>query len=211
MANRSTSDEKRLAKLKHILKRIRDKETVQNRQLRTWLSKEAYARFEDERLEQQELGKMLKNKPTQIVEYEQRLKEATFSYAKADAVSRAGGRHKLAQKMSGASDTLFERLLEFLAEIMDANPSLQMWFDRNAIFDATNSPHTSAEEFPCVITSLSLRNKKGGILNSKRTIKRLKEDAVEREIEELTAELVDSNLILERLAAGQRLRKLMKR
>ena len=48
-------------------------------------------------------------------------------------------------------------------------------------------------------------------MNSKRTIKRLKEDAVEREIEELTAELVDSNLILERLAAGQRLRKLMKR
>lgn len=74
MADKATSDEKRLAKLKHILKQIRDKETVQNRQLRTWLSKEAYARFEDERLEQQELGKMLKNKPAQIVEYEQRLK-----------------------------------------------------------------------------------------------------------------------------------------
>ena len=59
MANRSTSDEKRLAKLKHILKRIRDKETVQNRQLRTWLSKEAYDQFENERLEQQELGKMI--------------------------------------------------------------------------------------------------------------------------------------------------------
>ena len=84
MANRSTSDGKRLAKLKHILKRIRDKETVQNRQLRTWLSKEAYEQFENERLEQQELGKMLKNKLATIVEYEQRLKEATFSYAKAD-------------------------------------------------------------------------------------------------------------------------------
>ena len=211
MADKATSDEKRLAKLKHILKRIRDKETVQNRQLRTWLSKEAYARFEDERLEQQELGKMLKNKPTQIVEYEQRLKKATFSYAKADAVSRAGGRHKLAQKMSGASDTQFERLLEFLAEIMYADPRLEMWFDRNAIFDATNSPHTSAEEFPCVITSLSLRNKKGGMLNSKRTIRRLKEDAVEREIEELTTKPMDENLLAKRLAAGQRLRKLMKR
>ena len=210
MADKATSDEKRLAKLKHILKQIRDKETVQNRQLRTWLSKEAYARFEDERLEQQELGKMLKNKPTQIVEYEQRLKKATFSYAKADAASRAG-RHKVAQKMSGASNTQFERLLEFLAEIMDANPTLQMWFDRNAIFDATNSPHTSAEEFPCVITSLSLRNKKGGMLNSKRTIRRLKEDAVEREIEELTTKPMDENLLAKRLAAGQRLRKLMKR
>lgn len=210
MADKATSDEKRLAKLKHILKQIRDKETVQNRQLRTWLSKEAYARFEDERLEQQELGKMLKNKPAQIVEYEQRLKKATFSYAKADAASRAG-RHKVAQKMSGASNTQFERLLEFLAEIMDANPTLQMWFDRNAIFDATNSPHTSAEEFPCVITSLSLRNKKGGMLNSKRTIRRLKEDAVEREIEELTTKPMDENLLAKRLAAGQRLRKLMKR
>ena len=210
MANRSTSDEKRLAKLKHILNRIRHKETVQNRQLRTWLSKEAYEQLENERLEQQELGKMLKNKPAQIVEYEQRLKKATFSYAKADAASRAG-RHKVAQKMSGASNTQFERLLEFLAEIMDANPTLQMWFDRNAIFDATNSPHTSAEEFPCVITSLSLRNKKGGMLNSKRTIRRLKEDAVEREIEELTTKTMDENLLAKRLAAGQRLRKLMKR
>ena len=107
--------------------------------------------------------------------------------------------------MFGASDILFERLLEFLAEIMNANPTLQMWFDRNAIFDATNSPHTSAEEFPCVITSLSLRNKKGGILNSKRTIKRLKEDAVEREIEELTIKPMDANLRAKRLAAGQRL------
>ena len=210
MADKATSDEKRLAKLKHILKRIRDKETVQNRQLRTWLSKEAYEQFENERLEQQELGKMLKNKPAQIVEYEQRLKKATFSYAKADAASRAG-RHKVAQKMSGASDTQFERLLEFLAEIMYADPSLEMWFDRNAIFDATNSPHTSAEEFPCVITSLSLRNKKGGMLNSKRTIRRLKEDAVEREIEELTTKPMGENLLAKRLAAGQRLRKLMKR
>ena len=210
MADKATSDEKRLSKLKHILNRIRHKETVQNRQLRTWLSKEAYEQFENERFEQQKLGKMLKNKPAQIVEYEQRLKKATFSYAKADAASRAG-RHKVAQKMSGASDTQFERLLEFLAEIMYADPSLEMWFDRNAIFDATNSPHTSAEEFPCVITSLSLRNKKGGILNSKRTIKRLKEDAVEREIEELTAELVDNNLILERLAAGKKIVQLLKR
>lgn len=210
MADKATSDEKRLAKLKHILNRIRHKETVQNRQLRTWLSKEAYEQFENERLEQQELGKMLKNKPAQIVEYEQRLKKATFSYAKADAASRAG-RHKVAQKMSGASDTQFERLLEFLAEIMYADPSLEMWFDRNAIFDATNSPHTSAEEFPCVITSLSLRNKKGGVLNSKRTIKRLKEDAVEREIEELTTKPMGENLLAKRLAAGQRLRKLMKR
>ena len=210
MADKATSDEKRLSKLKHILNRIRHKETVQNRQLRTWLSKEAYEQFENERFEQQKLGKMLKNKPAQIVEYEQRLKKATFSYAKADAASRAG-RHKVAQKMSGASDTQFERLLEFLAEIMCADPSLEMWFDRNAIFDATNSPHTSAEEFPCVITSLSLRNKKGGILNSKRTIKRLKEDAVEREIEELTAELVDNNLILERLAAGKKIVQLLKR
>ena len=210
MADKATSDEKRLSKLKHILNRIRHKETVQNRQLRTWLSKEAYEQFENERFEQQELGKMLKNKPAQIVEYEQRLKKATFSYAKADAASRAG-RHKVAQKMSGASDTQFERLLEFLAEIMYADPSLEMWFDRNAIFDATNSPHTSAEEFPCVITSLSLRNKKGGILNSKRTIKRLKEDAVLREIEELTAELVDNNLILERLAAGKKIVQLLKR
>ena len=48
-------------------------------------------------------------------------------------------------------------------------------------------------------------------MNSKRTIKRLKEDAVEREIEELTAELVDNNLILERLAAGKKIVQLLKR
>jgi hypothetical protein len=56
-----------------------------------------------------------------------------------------------------------------------------------------------------------LRNKKGGILNSIRTINKVKEDAVLREIEELTAELVDNNLILERLAAGKKIVQLLKR
>jgi hypothetical protein len=47
---------------------------VQNSQLKTLLGDEAYARFEDDWREQQQFREDLKEKPDEIIEYEQRLK-----------------------------------------------------------------------------------------------------------------------------------------
>jgi hypothetical protein len=200
MASRMTADEKRILKLNSALDKLRRKENVQNRQLKTLLGDEAYAQFEDDWRQQQQFREELKDKPDKIIEYEQLLKEATFAYSKADSASRKG-RRKAAKKLSGASDTLFERLLEFLSGQIAGDHLLEMWLDRGACFDASNAPVGSAEDFPCVVTSRSLRNNGGGFLGNMQTINETKIAAVEQALNELTAEPVDESLMAERMAA----------
>lgn len=199
MASRMTADEKRIFKLNKALDKLRRKENVQNRQLKTLLGDEAYARFEDDGRQQQQFREDLKEKPDEIIEYEQRLKEATFAYSKADSASRKG-RRKAAKKLFGASDTLFERLLEFLSDQIAGDHLLEMWMDRDVRFDASNAPVGSPDDFPCVITSRSLRNNGGGFLGNIQTINETKIAAVERALDELTSEPVDDSLMAERLA-----------
>jgi hypothetical protein len=103
--------------------------------------------------------------------------------------------------LSGASDTLFERLLEFLNDQIAGDHLLEMWLDRDACFDASNAPVGGPEDFPCVITSRSLRNNGGGFLDMIQTINETKIAAVERALDELTTEPVDDSLMAERMAA----------
>ena len=82
------SKEKRINKLKQVLERLSRGEIVQNRQLKTVLGIEDYARYCDDYREQEQLREMLKDKPDEIIEYERRLKAATFAYSKADYKSQ---------------------------------------------------------------------------------------------------------------------------
>ena len=108
------SKEKRLAKLRTVLEKLSSGKIVQNRQLQTLLSEESYARYLDDYASQTEMRNSLKEKPSVIVEYEKRLKAATFAYSKADAMS-AKGKSKFIAKMFGNADTKFERLNEFFS------------------------------------------------------------------------------------------------
>jgi hypothetical protein len=99
----------RLARLRTAHTKLIQGENVQNRQLRTLLSEEEFARFEGECREQKELRETLMQKPEEIVEYERLLKMATFTYSRADATSRQG-RSTAAWKMFSRADTEFERL-----------------------------------------------------------------------------------------------------
>ena len=105
------SKEKRIDKLREVLERLSRRKTVQNRQLKTVLGAEGYARYLDDCEYQKHLRVMLKDKPDEIIEYERRLKAATFAYNKADYKSQKG--HRSAKKTFGASDTQFERLSEY--------------------------------------------------------------------------------------------------
>ena len=96
----------------------------------------------------------------EIIEYERRLKAATFAYNKADSKSQKG--HRSAKKMFGASDTLFERLSEYLTEKMAGNGALEIWFDRPLATGAEDSFGLDPDSFPKIITSRSLNNKSGG-------------------------------------------------
>ena len=74
-----TSEEaKRLAKLETIADKLKHGENVQNRQLQTWLSEDEYAQLEYEWQEQLELRSQLKDKPSDLKRYEEKLREATL-------------------------------------------------------------------------------------------------------------------------------------
>ena len=180
------SQEKRINKLKQVLERLSRGEIVQNRQLKTVLGTEGYARYCYDYREQEQLREILANKPKVITEYERRLKAATFSYNKADNKS-VKGQHKSASKMFNYTDTLFERLAEYLSEKIAGDLDLEAWFDRTVETTPENSFGLDPDSFPKIITSRSLNNKGGGYLVNKRTIREVKVDAVQRVLEELTS------------------------
>ena len=76
------SKEKRIDKLKQVLERLTRGEIVQNRQLKTVLGVEHYARYLDDYCEQEQLREMLGDKPKEITEYERRLKAVNVGLSK---------------------------------------------------------------------------------------------------------------------------------
>jgi hypothetical protein len=199
------SREKRIDRLKQVFERLSRGETVQNRRLKTLLGAEGYARYCDDYCEQEQLREMLGDKPKKIVEYEKRLKAATFAYSKADSKSQKG-RSRTAKKMFGVSDTLFERLAEYLSENIVGHHDLETWFDRPLATGAENSFGLSPDSFPQIITSRSLNNKGGGYLINKRTIREVKVDAVQRVLEELTAP--EQEIVVDEIAQLARFKRL---
>ena len=195
-------------KLIAALTRLKCGENVQNRQLCTLLGEEGYARFLDEWREQQDLRETLARKPKVVLEYERRLKDATFAYAKADAAS-GHGRSKVAEKLMSISDAKFERLLEFLEENFDGHADLEVWLDRGLRFDAGQRPSLCPDAFPVVVTSRSSRNKGGGLLGMKRTKRQVKIDALEQALAEQKYDAPDDAKFMKSLAAkSKRLRGL---
>jgi hypothetical protein len=196
---------KQIAKLQKIIERLSRGEIVQNRQLKTVLGAEGYARYLSDCEYQKHLRAMLKDKPAEIIEYEQRLKAATFAYSKADYRSQKG--HRSAKKMFGASDTQFERLSEYLSENIIGHPELEAWFDRPLAKGLGDSFGVSPHGFPQVVTSKSLKNIGGGYVDQLRSIREVKIDAVKEAILQLTSPApdVDQKAIKARF---DRLRKL---
>lgn len=195
------------ARLLSALERLRCGKNVQNRQLRTLLGDEGYARFLDEWRQQQELRQTLAEKPKEVLEYERRLKEATFAYGKADAAG-GQGRYKAAKSLMAISDAKFESLIEFLSENFEGQAHLECWLDRSVRLDFKNVPSLCPSAFPVVVTSRSLRNERGGLASMKRTKRQVKIDAVERELEALQCGVAEEDKIARRLAAGRNLRAL---
>jgi hypothetical protein len=72
--------ENRTYKLREVLARLSREEIVQNRQLKTLLGTEHYARYLNDCEYQEYLRTILKDKPKEIVEYERRLDPTRGSY-----------------------------------------------------------------------------------------------------------------------------------
>lgn len=148
-------EEKKLAKLKGIANKLKRGENVQNRQLQTWLSEDEYAQIELQWQEQLELRSELKDKPSHLKRYEEKLKQATFNYNRAEGYSNKG-KHSTAKKFYNKSEILCENALEILQEILHYDSSLRIWFDRVISFDVGSDLSADISLLPRLVTSRSI-------------------------------------------------------
>ena len=151
----TAEEQKRLAKLEGIVERLTRGENVQNRQLQTWLSENEYEQVDIEWQEQLELREELKDKPSELKRYEDKLKEAIMMRNRSDAYHR-NGKKSAAYKLDGKCESLCEDALEILQEIVAADASLQIWFDRNLDFAHGSLIDASLGNLPRLVTSRSI-------------------------------------------------------
>jgi hypothetical protein len=74
----TAEEAKGLAKLEAIADKLKRGENVQNRQLQAWLSEKEYEQLEYEWIEQLELRTELKDKPSDLKQYEEKLNFTTI-------------------------------------------------------------------------------------------------------------------------------------
>jgi len=167
----SAKETKRLNKLETIAEKLKRGENVQNRQLHTWLSEDEYAQIESEWQEQLALRETLKDKPSDLKRYEEKLKEAIMMRNRSDAYHRKGNKAS-AYKLDSKCESLCEDALEILQEIVHYDASLQIWFDRELDFGHGSLIDASIGNLPRIVTSRSIDKKRGDIrLASKKSVK----------------------------------------
>ena len=150
----TAEETKRLSKLEGIADKLKRGENIQNRQLQTWLSEDEYAQIEAGWQEQLELRNELKDKPSDLKRYEEKLREATFNYNRAEGYSNKG-KHSTAKKFYNKSESLCEDALEILQEILHYDSSLRVWFDRDISFEVGGDFSADIVSLPRLVTSRS--------------------------------------------------------
>ena len=151
----TAEEERRLSKLGAIVSKLKRGENVQNRQLQTWLSQDEYEQVDVEWQEQLEIREELKDKPDELKRYEDKLKEAIMMRNRSDAYHRKG-KKSAAYKLDSKCESLCEDALEILQEIVAADASLQIWFDRNLDFGHGSLIDASLGNLPRLVTSRSI-------------------------------------------------------
>ena len=149
----------KLDKLKGILDTLRRGENVQNRQLQNWLSADEYELIAAEWDTQKLFREELKDKPSELKRYEDKLKEAIMMRNRSDAYHRKGKKAS-AYKLDSKCESLCEDALEILQEIVAADATLQMWFDRNLDFGHGSLIDASLGNLPRLVTSRSIEKQR---------------------------------------------------
>ena len=151
----TAEEQKRLSKLEAIANRLQRGKNVQNRQLQTWLNTDEYEQIAAEWDTQKLFREELKDKPTELKRYEDKLKEAIMMRNRSDAYNRKG-KKSAAYKLDSKCESLCEDALEILQEIVTADASLQIWFDRNLDFAHGSLIDASLGNLPRLVTSRSI-------------------------------------------------------
>lgn len=185
--NLTKNEKKRLEKLEGMCHQLKRGKNVQNRQLKHWLTENEYKEFEESWKQQKEIRAEYTEKPSEVVEYEEKLSKAIFTYNRAEGYRRKG-KSKSAREMGQKADVQFERLLEYFEEIMAADLSLQIWFDREVDLTPNGDTTLSPQGVPRVVTSRSLGLQHGGLSSFISSKKEVKIENLEHAIDKLKYE-----------------------
>ena len=102
----------------------------------------------------QQIRKELKDKPDELRRYENKLHQATFNDNKAERFRKKSNQGK-PTKFRNLSESYCEDALEILQEIVAADASLHMWFDRGWDFGHGILVDGQLGNLPRVVTSRS--------------------------------------------------------
>jgi hypothetical protein len=194
--------------LVELLGRIEAGTDVAPRDLKNVLTKAEFDEYQVRWQEQKNLRDDAKNKPSVVVEYEARLKKALFAQAKVEAHARSsrakGPNVALREAVSRAqskAESEFERLLEFLEEQHDIDPSICIWFDRPLVFGWEGELGPDPDAVPRVVTSFSQQRRGDRRLVGEQRKREMKQQALQSALDTLDAELAMARRVAEQIAA----------
>lgn len=122
---------------------------------------QGYKVFEDAWSNVVDLRNTLTAKPGELADYEELLKKALMLYNRGEAASMKN--RAMARKFHAKAQAAFEKALLRLEEMMEQDPSLQMWLDRHCDFTPNGDLSLDPVGMPRAITSRSPDNLSGGV------------------------------------------------
>lgn len=144
----------RLKKLRGIATSLTRSKNVQNRMLKTWLTKDEYTEFEQAWRSQRAIRSDLLDKPECLDRYEALLKKAIFFSNRAEG-KRTKRNAATAKQLAALSVQHCERAIECLQELYEEDMAIQSWFDRPLEFGAGADISANVESLPRLVTSRS--------------------------------------------------------
>ena len=103
--------------------------------------------------------------------YEEKLKQATFYYNRAEGYS-SKGKNSTAKTFYSKSESLCEDALEMLQDILHYNGYLRIWFDRDISFEPSSDLSADIVSLPRLVTSRSNeRLNEDSRITSKKSVK----------------------------------------
>ena len=167
----SKTEQNRLAELNGMLDELRRGANVQNCRLATWLTEAEYEGFKSDWESQLQIREELNDTPDDLNHYEDTLRKAIINYSRAEGYSTKG-KNSTAKKFYNSSESHCEDALEILQEIVAADASLHMWFDRGLDLGHGSLVDAQLGNLPRVVTSRTLdRQTSDNRLMSKREVK----------------------------------------
>jgi hypothetical protein len=108
------------------------------------------------------LREELKDKPSELKRYEEKLNKAQMMRNRSNAYHRKGNKAS-AYKSDSECKSLCEDAPEILHEIVTSKPNLKLWFDRESDFGNGSLIDANLSNLPRIVTSRSTEKQRGDI------------------------------------------------